>query len=378
MNNPFRYGEIVTGEDFADRQKELVSLVSDLQGSARIFLVSPRRYGKSSLLINVLEKLKKKGFLTAYIDLYKTPSLKSFIDMYATVLASSGRSKVNEMVNLIKEIIPSLRPKIILESPEGPSFSFDIGVGTPDVQRQLRDIFDLPERIAKKRKKRVVVVIDEFQEISNLGGLSMEKELRAVIQLHSNVSYVFAGSKRELLLDMVQQQNRAFYQMGKVVMLEKIPREYFAPFLKEKFIQSGYRISDETITSLLDFVEDFPYNAQFFCHELWEIHREKKEIERHDLDSTLNLILGNHAPMFLSMWDSLSLIQRRTLLALAKEKSEGLFSQERIQRYDLGSAASTQTAMKGLHNKGIVERSNGNYFFNDVFFKHWISRFIKA
>ena len=101
-------------------------------------------------------------------------------------------------MNILREILPTLRLKVVIESCEGPSISFDIDIDTFDEQKILREIHNLPERLAKKRKKRFVVVIDELREISNLGGITIEKGLRAALQLHNNVSYVSTGNKREV------------------------------------------------------------------------------------------------------------------------------------------------------------------------------------
>lgn len=376
-HNPFRYGEIVTGKDFADRIDELSTLVSDLQGSTRIFLVSPRRYGKSSLLASAITKLRQKGMYVAYIDLYKAPSLRAFADLYASAITSASRSKIDEVMEFLRNISPTLRPKIALPTPQGMSVSFDLMFEGKEIQKKMRDIYELPQRIAKRRKKKFVVIIDEFQEIVNLGGVAMEKEMRAAMQTHSHVNYVFAGSKQDALLDMVRSRSRAFYQMGKTMVLRKIPRELFAPFLKDKFSKTHYAVSFDTINHVLDVVEDFPHNAQFLCHELWEMKQGTKTIEQKDVERTLNQILENNAPVYLSLWDTLSLLQRRALTALGREGGEGLFSMDKVTRYELGTPASAQTAFKGLQKKGIVEREEKMYVFSDVFFKQWIIKNIQ-
>ena len=379
MQNPFHYGEIVTGDNFADREEELSTLVADLQGSARIFLVSPRRYGKSSLLANVIIRLRRQGCLVAYVDLYKAPSLRTFAELYASTLTSAAQSKLDEKGRMMRRMAPVLRPKLSVSSAQGgASVSFDVAFEGKEMQKNLRDVYDLPQQIARRKKRKFVVIIDEFQEIANLGGAEMEKELRAAIQTHAQANYVFAGSKQEALLDMVRSKSRPFYQMGRIMMLGKIPRDRFVPFLLEKFHKTHYSASAETIHEVLETVEDFPHNGQFMCHELWEMKRTGKRVEKSDVGASLGRILDNNAPVYLSLWDTLSLLQRRVLAVLAREGTEGLYSRDKVTRYDLGTPASAQTAVKGLQKKGIVDRQNGTFFFSDVFFKHWIIRNIQA
>ncbi|MDI6779094.1 MAG: ATP-binding protein [Bacteroidota bacterium] len=304
MTNPFHYGEIVTGDNFADRQDELSSLVSELQGSSRIFLVSPRRYGKSSLLANVMIELKKKGLLVAYIDLYKTPSIRTFVELYSSLITRAGQSKFEEVASLVKEYLPNLRPKISLDSLEGTTISFDVNFQAENIQKRLCDVYELPQRIAQKKKKKFIIIIDEFQEIAELGGIAIEKEMRAVIQTHKNVNYVFAGSKQDLLLNMVRDKSRAFYQMGKITMLGKIPRDEFTPFLRDKFLRIRYSVSVDTINRILDIVDDFPHNAQFLCHEIWELQRDKRKINFEDVEKALTKILENSSQLYLNLWDT--------------------------------------------------------------------------
>lgn len=379
MENPFHYGEIVTGDNFADREEELSSLVADLQGSVRLFLVSPRRYGKSSLLASTIIKLRRQGCLSAYIDLYKAPSLRSFAELYVSTLTAAAHSRFEDIARLLRQLAPALRPKLSVSSEQGgASVSFDVAFDGQEMQKKLRDIYDLPQQIALRKKKKLVVIIDEFQEIGNLGGAGMEKELRAAIQTHTHVNYVFAGSKQDVLLDMVRAKTRPFYQMGRIMVLGKIPRERFAGFLLRKFHASHYTVSTGTIDHVLETVEDFPHNGQFMCHEIWEMKRTSRRVDRSDVGAALTKILNNNSPLYLSLWDTLSLLQRRVLTALAREGAGGVYSKDTIARYDLGTPASTQTAVRGLQKKGILDRPNGAFFFSDVFFKQWIIRNIQV
>src|SRR5215207_6026214 len=88
MKNPFVYGEIVPGEAFVDREVELDRLVTDLAGGQKVFLISPRRYGKSSLVRQALAALARQNALTAEVTVSSYSSYLSFLEGYAGVLAA--------------------------------------------------------------------------------------------------------------------------------------------------------------------------------------------------------------------------------------------------------------------------------------------------
>lgn len=374
MNNPFVYGEAVKGKNFTDRKHELAEMEKDLSSGERIFLISPRRYGKTSLIINVLDKMKSRNFYTVYLDLYKATSIQQLIELYAREVAKAVESKIEKMFNFLKEALPGLRPSIQIQ-PDGTTT-----VGIDVIQRPLEnlqfldEIFDLPQRIARRKRKRFVVVFDEFQEIRNFDGDSIEKTMRACFQHHNKVSYIFAGSKRHILYDMISDPDRAFYKMGKIVNLSKLPRNEFTEFIKKTFTKTGFTIDKQTIHKILDLLDDYPYNTQYLCHKLWDDFYDRKRIDIQDVEPTIKKIIEENSPVFLTIWDNLSLPQRRLLHAIAVSETDHPYSQNFITSYNLGSPASVQTSLQLLEKRQILDKKNTVYFFTDVFFREWIKR----
>lgn len=374
MQNPFIYGEVVTSSNFADREDELKELSRDLKDCEKIFLISPRRYGKTSLIINVLKRLKKTSIYTIYLDLYKATSLHTLLELYSRELALAVESKVERAVNFIKEVLPGLRPKITIGANGQPSIGIEYVGGKKDILRFLDEIYDLPQKLAKKKGKKFVVVFDEFQEIRNFEGDSIEKAMRASFQYHRDVAYLFAGSKKHIFNDMIYNKNRAFYNMGRIINLGKIPRVKFAAFLEDKFKKSGFIVEEKTVNKVLETVEDYPYNAQFLCHQLWDMNFEKKKVEIKDIEAALAKILSEQTPFYLSLWDNLTLHQRNILRAIANFGGEKIFSQEFITETDIGPVSSLQTSIVLLIKKEIIEKTNGSYEISDVFFKGWVKK----
>ncbi|MCK4731800.1 MAG: hypothetical protein KAT65_05000, partial [Methanophagales archaeon] len=151
MENPFRYGEVVTGEDFADRVLELQELIMDLKAGQTIFLISPRRYGKTSLIMNALDKLQKEGFYTAYIDLFKVSSFKGLLELYTEVVSRAVETKIEKFNRLVREFFPNIHPKVVICSDGSPSLELDYEVKEKSAGKLFDEVYEAPQRIAKKK-----------------------------------------------------------------------------------------------------------------------------------------------------------------------------------------------------------------------------------
>ncbi|GFP43568.1 hypothetical protein HKBW3C_02698 [Candidatus Hakubella thermalkaliphila] len=374
MKNPFKYGEVVVGEDFADRQKELAELVRDLRDGQRIFLISPRRYGKTSLIMNALMKLKEEGLCTIYLDLYRALSLRQFLEQYASQIAQAAESKLEKAVKVVREILPGIRPNISIAPDGTPSISIDYVVQDQELWKLQEEVYNTPEKLAARKGRQFVVVFDEFQEIANLDGEKIEKAMRASFQHHKRVAYLFAGSKRHLIYDMISDQNRAFYKMGKVMALPKIPREEFSQFLQDRFKRDNFTLENGVMEDILEVTEEYPYNTQFLCHEIWNFCLEEKVVKREAVDTVLNKILERESPIFLALWEGLSVHQRQVLQAIATGGGEKVFSKDFLLQYHLGALSSVQTSIRLLRRKDLLDKEGNIFYITDVFFKEWVKR----
>lgn len=372
--NPFFFGEVVTGENFTDRVKEIERLTADLRGGHNIFLISPRRYGKTSLIINVLEHLKKENLLTFYIDLYKVASLRELLEAYAKGVADSCTTRVERFSEFIKDIFPRLRPKMIIGTDGAPSIEVDIQLKDRELFDSLEEVFDIPEKIAKKQKRNFVVVFDEFQEILNLDGERIEKMMRACFQHHHNVAYLFAGSKRHLIHNMVSDPNRAFYKLGDIMNLQKINPADMGAFLKKHFFKGHIEIADSIIVYILQISDNVPYNVQYLCHHLWNWCLEAKRVEKQDVIKVIDNIIAEQFVNYIALWDGLSLRQRLFLKAISKSQGKPIFSKDFISENELGTSGSVQKSITLLKKKNIIDVDGKKIVFNDIFFKKWIKK----
>ena len=81
MKNPFRFGQLVRGENFCNRLNELKEIKKAITNNYSFWIYSPRRYGKTSLILKVFEELP--DIKKVYIDLYNIPSLSAFAEKYS-------------------------------------------------------------------------------------------------------------------------------------------------------------------------------------------------------------------------------------------------------------------------------------------------------
>jgi len=372
MANPFRYGELVSGEYFFDREKEKKELHQIIESAINVFLYGPRRYGKTSLVLEVLKERKGSQEIPIYLDLLKAPTKRKFLELYAREIAKAVTTKFDEALNFCKRTFSRLIPRIVFKANNIPEIEFDASWTRETETAVTEEVLALPEEIAQKKGRRVVVILDEFPEITNYDGKKFEGILRSFIQSHQDVSYIFTGSKRRLLLKMISDPKRAFYKSGKIMPLGKIPQEEFETFIAQRFKSSNIRIAKENIKLILEMTRNHPYYTQMLCWELWEKASIKKQALKEDISETLNTTLNHQREYFLTLWDNFSPHQKVLLLALAKEPLANIFSREFINKFGLATVSSVQKSLHRLMELEVVDKTNNIYEISDVFFNLWL------
>jgi hypothetical protein len=373
VQNPFRFGSVVTGADFADRRRELAGLRRELQDGQHIFLVSPRRFGKTSLIFALLEDLRRRGLLVAYIDVFRATTPLQLFELLASAALRAAESRPERLFRLATELLGRIRPQVSADPAGRPTLSFDSVSARKDRLALQEEVLGLPELLAARRRRRLVMVFDEFQEIQRFPGGGIEKALRSHFQTHRHVSYLFAGSKESTLRDMATRERSPFYKFGRLMSLGPIPIADFAPYLEERFGRGRLRVSGETLDAILAAADDVPYNVQRICHELWALRAgETNRIVEPDIGAAIARIVEQDASHFATVWDRLSLHQRQVLQAIAQGGGRNIFAAEFLASHRLGSHSSVQTSLRMLLKDQILFRANGEYRFADPFFREWI------
>lgn len=373
--NPFKYGTVVTGEYFYDRTEELKSIKNDIKSGNNLIIYAPRRYGKTSLIIKVLDELEKEGMNTIYIDFFKVHDTRKFLELYSLNILEKKLFTTEGIIKQFRKFVKSIVPSVTFDDKGKTTFQVQIQ-NAQSSDTTFEEVINLPEKISGKEKW--VVVFDEFQEINKLNGESFEKQLRASIQFHKNVNYVFMGSKNHLLMNMFRDKSRAFYNIGKTVKIEKIPAKEMSVYLESRFKKSRIEITKETIEYILEITENTPYYVQYTASEIWQNKiTEKGEISREDVIKAVNRVIESQMDYYLEIYSNLTGNQKSLLIALSKA-SGNIFSREYMVSNNLSTVSSTQRSVQRLVESEIIEKHNGEYTYSDPFFKKFIQLYIGA
>ena len=237
----------------------------------------------------------------------------------------------------------------------------------------IENLLAYPQEFAIREKKPVVVMFDEFQEIVSIGGEPLEKLMRAVIQKQRNVGYAFCGSKKTMMNEMVSKRSRAFFGMGPVTHLEKIPSEYFKKYLAANFAKGGFDCPEEALRSIVNSAGGIPYYIQYLAHELWDLKTEEKKITAADIDRAVALIAKRNTPLYQNLWENLPQTQKRLLQGLAANPGAAIFSGAFMARFQLKSSALVKKSLSLLISKDIIERDAAGCIFTD----HWMGVWVR-
>ncbi len=371
--NPFVYGTVVKGPNFFDRKDELERIVETLSGGNNLVLYAPRRYGKTSLVIKAMESLTSLGFLCIYFDFMSVYSRESFIEVYTKAILSK-QGNIERSFEVASKFIKSIRPKLSFDQNGLPEISIDF------TEHKISDktidaVIDLPEKLSGK-KKRYILIMDEFQDISKLNGENFEKLLRSKIQHHANVNYIFLGSKTHLLSDMFANKSRAFYNSAFTINLSALPVKETINFLIDRFSLNNITLDEETASYLIEQAGNIPYYIQFLASEVWQyIINQKQIVDKEIINVCSNKILDLKSDYYLELFDRQTAYQKKLLKALAISNTN-IFSADYAKRFRLSAQSTTQKALTGLINNGVIEKNLNEYSFDDPFFKQFILRYI--
>jgi hypothetical protein len=378
VTNPFVYGEVVPASAFVDREEELARLTADLRDGQKIFLISPRRFGKSSLVRQALRSAQRGGALTVELTVSSYSSYVAFLEGYAQALVGV-ESRLDRARGWLRELLADVRPEVRLQ-PDGAGKS-QLAVSFPsvrsdkDVSRLAQEVFALPGRITESRKRRMAIALDEFQAIGSFNGGSVEHALRAAVQHQRDVGYVFSGSEPALMERMLG-RSRPFYKAGPVMRLQRIPADRFEEFIDDRFRATGMKAAPGLAGAIVDLAGNLPYDVQRLAHEVWDDVRAagRRAVDADDLHATLKRLLGEHETLFEGTWQRLTLAQRGALRAAVLEDGRELLGADVRARYRLSGPSTVQASLTALVRDDVLAREGTRYTIVDSLFREWVAR----
>jgi uncharacterized protein len=371
-HNPFVFGEIVDDANFVNRDEELRQLVRDLADGQKVFLLSPRRFGKSSLVSMTLLKLRKRHIRTVSLTVSSYSSYAQFLEKFAEkVLRAAG--PWNRVKDWVTRFGRQVKPELNYNLATG-EVSVALGRGSGfDPSPIAPDIFALPGELTKNGGFRMAICLDEFQQINEFNGGSVENALRNQVQEQREVGYVFAGSQPALMDEMLSSK-RPFHKAGPRMFLDKIAPEDWKDFILGHFRKRGRTLEDSALKTLLDAADLIPYDVQRIAHELWDYAelRDKRRLDTADVQLVIGALISGQSTYYELLWEQFSARQRATLQALAHRGAGTIYSENVREEFRLGPASTVQKALQSLDSKDVIDRYKGDYFFLDPLFPQWV------
>lgn len=370
METPFIFGKIATDKNFTDRETETSCLIQNFTSLINTIIISPRRWGKSSL-VNKAAKLameQESKLRVCNIDLFNVRNEEHFYSLLAQKVIAATSSKWEEAVESAKSFFSHLVPKISIGTDPGNEVSIDFDRDT--VKHIPDEILDLAERIAKKKNLKIAICIDEFQNISEFTDPDyFQKKLRSHWQQHQNVAYCLYGSKRHMMMEAFTNSSKPFYKFGNLMFLDKIGTQYLMEFISRRFADTGKEIADEASRLIVELVDNHPYYAQQLAQQSW---LRSKDVCTVDIVHEAHTALVEQLSLlFVTITETLTTQQLNYLKALIAEE-KAISSTEVMHRYHISSTTSIARSKAALIKNDILDNKAGKISFQDPIYAYWL------
>lgn len=367
METTFPAGIPVKGEDLIDREECLNQLQQMLTSGQSVVLSSPRRYGKTSICLELLRRLKNKYF-TVYLDVFlilnKRGLAEEIVDK--TLENKQHINFIHQVKERFMEVLHKVEFRQVIKDFE---FVLSFKDENNDEWKLLKQALDFPEKFAKKYKKKMIVIIDEFGDLDKLNGVELFKFMRATFQRHSCCSYLFTGSHESIMKKIFLNKKQPFFRFGTMMDLDVLPKKETSCYVKEKFKKGGISIFQPEIDYILEKSGCHPYYLQLLCQKtyLGTLAKRKKRLKKKDIDAAyLEAILGEK-DFFEELW--IGLMSRKHYAGVVKEILLGersIYAVSDFQKMNLARI------IKDLKDKGIIKRERKEYVLRDPFFRDYL------
>jgi hypothetical protein len=370
METPFVFGRIARDENFTDREAETSHLAGNFRSLINTIIISPRRWGKSSLVEKAagLAVKKDKSLRICRMDLFSIRSEEQFYVTLATEVLRSASTKWEEAVDSARKFLKQIVPKITLSA--DPANEFSLSFDWAEIKENPDEILDLAEKIVTQKKLKMVVCIDEFQNIAGFDDpLFFQKRLRSHWQKHQNVSYCLYGSKRHMMLDVFTSPSMPFYKFGDLIFLGKIDTKSWTSFISERFSSTGKSITSPEAQMIVKLSDNHPYYVQQLAQQTWL--RTVRTCDGDTVRQAFRNIIEQLSLLFATITETLTVNQLNLLRALIAGET-ALSSQEVLSKYRLISSANVNRSRKSLVEKEILDINAGAISFQDPMYRSWL------
>ena len=371
MEKPFVFGVATAGANFTDREKETERLLLNFTHGVNTVLISPRRWGKTSLVKKVAQLAQTNQRKIVYLDIFSCRTEYEFYRLFATAVLKQTSSKWDEWIENTKQFLSHISPKISLGTDPMNDFSISFEYDTQN--RTEDEILQLPEKIALEKGIQIVICIDEFQQISDFeDSKTFQKKLRTVWQLQQHTSYCLFGSKKHLMNELFEKKSLPFYKFGDALYLTKIETKYWIDYICRRFEETGKQISSELAEQICRTVDNHSSYVQQLSWLLWI--RTISIATQEQLIQAIEDLLDQNNILFQSETEDLSAYQMNFLKAIIDGVHSKFSSKEIISKYNLGTSANSVRLKNALLQKELIEINGNEIVLADPVFGVWFKR----
>lgn len=372
--NPFVFGKSVEGDYFTDREEETRRLEANLTHGINTVLISPRRWGKTSLVKKVIANNRRDDVRYVLLDMFYCKSESVFYHMLANEVIRQTSSRLDEWIENGKRFLSNITPKFSFGS--DPMNDFTISFEWNPKDGTDIEILQLPEKIAEKKNIRVVVCFDEFQQIGTFEDpLNLQKKLRSVWQHQQNVTYCMFGSKMHMMESLFSDASRPLYKFGDILFLKKIPTEEWVSFITSRFSATGKTITEEQAEKICNITDNLSSYVQQMAWIVW--YKANLVVTDSMIDDAVKDLLEQNKVFFQRDVESLTELQLNFIVALADGVETGLTKRDVIRKYHLQTSANVQGVKNSLISKEFIDNEGDRIYISDPIFKLWINKNVR-
>jgi uncharacterized protein len=371
-DSPFIYGTTVSTQSFTNRETEAAKLQDNLLHGINTTIISPRRWGKSSLVEKVIADINKrdKKTKTVIIDLFSVSSEEEFLENFTREVIKAHSSKWQDWISGGKQFFKNLIPKLSVGI--DPNTDFSVSFDWRELKKNSDEILNLPETIAQKKGVKFIICLDEFQNLSSFNNyLSFEKKLRACWQRHKAVTYCLYGSKRHMMTDIFNNPSKPFYRFGDIMLLQKIETKKWVSFISKSFGDTGKHIDEKTAEIIPIVMKNHSWYVQQLAHYSW--HLTQKKATTTEVFTALNEVINANTPLYQREIEIISQTQLNLLKAVAKGETQ-FTSAAVMNKHHLGTPRNVSKNKTILINNDIIHELDHKYEFVDPAFELWFKK----
>ncbi|MEG0891593.1 MAG: ATP-binding protein [Bacteroidales bacterium] len=372
MDSPFQYGKLAMGNTFVNRVKEKQELKSNLYSGINTMLISPRRWGKSSLVKEAMNELTEQysNVKVCFMDVFTIRSQEEFYQVFAREVIKATSSNWESWIANAKEYLKALAPRISIGS--DPMNDFSIRLEYRRIKENEQELLNLPQKIADAKGIKIIICIDEFQNLATLKDYSaLEGNMRSVWQHQDKVSYCLYGSKRHMMIDIFNSSSKPFYRFGQIMFLQKIHKEEWVKFIVDAFERTGKTILQSNAELIVVKVNAHSWYVQQLAHFVWVA--TQTEATEQIIEQAFSQIVNTNMPLYVSECETLSTTQLNLLIAIANQE-QTLTGSKIMEKYQLGTPQNVTKNKTVLQRKDLLDKTPEGFSFLDPVFEYWFRK----